>query len=117
MLLLYAFILVAQDLYHTIFFSDKEHQIVSPEGESTAPASQASDHSDLPPKGVIGVPPNAPPQGPQEQRKTSAALNAQVPLHSAGQSLKEPRGRGGGTGVIIGDQPPLDVDALLKKRG
>ena len=25
----------------------------------------------------------------------------------------EPRGRGGGTGLLVGDQPPLDVDALL----
>lgn len=32
-----------------------------------------------------------------------------------GQAAHEPRGRGGGTGVIIGDQPPLDVDALLRR--
>ena len=28
----------------------------------------------------------------------------------------EPRGRGGGTGLLVGDQPPLDVDALLSMR-
>jgi hypothetical protein len=33
-----------------------------------------------------------------------------------GQQLPpEPRGRGGGTGLIVGDQPPLDVDALLMR--
>ena len=39
-----------------------------------------------------------------------------IPRRVVGPTSKEPRGRGGGTGVIIGDQPPLDVDALLRTK-
>nr|XP_040575914.1 protein still life, isoform SIF type 1-like isoform X14 [Lepeophtheirus salmonis] len=65
---------------------------VSPDGDSTtAPTSQGSERSD--------------------QATVAAAAAAAV---KAQQSLKQLSARGGGTGVIIGNQPALDVDALLR---
>eukprot|EP00095_Tigriopus_kingsejongensis_P000341 maker-scaffold194_size270518-snap-gene-1.24 protein:Tk00341 transcript:maker-scaffold194_size270518-snap-gene-1.24-mRNA-1 annotation:"protein still isoform sif type 1" len=75
-------------------------QAVSPEGDSTAPPSQASERSDVPPTLVTSASRRIAPIQPQSK----------IPA-------KEPRGRGGGTGAIVGDQPPLDVDALLNKSG
>lgn len=112
-----------------LFFADKE-QAVSPEGDSTAPPSQASERSDLPHNSK----PRGGPKQPQQQTanttvtrpqqhqppRTAAAGAPQSkpgvgPAGGGVVSQSEPRGRGGGTGVIIGDQPPLDVDALLRR--
>eukprot|EP00094_Tigriopus_californicus_P010510 TCALIF_10138-PA protein Name:"Similar to sif Protein still life, isoform SIF type 1 (Drosophila melanogaster)" AED:0.33 eAED:0.37 QI:0/0/0/0.63/1/1/19/0/1332 len=76
-------------------------QAISPEGDSTAPPSQASERSEAPPTMV-----------------TTASARRITPIQPQIKGVsKEPRGRGGGTGAIIGDQPPLDVDALLNKGG
>jgi T-lymphoma invasion and metastasis-inducing protein 1 len=78
--------------------SDKDQPALSPDGDSTAPPSQCSDQ---PPQSSVVPPP--------------------VPLHRVvapavqQQARPEPRGRGGGTGCLVGDQPPLDVDALLRR--
>lgn len=76
-------------------------QAISPEGDSTAPPSQASERSEAPTTMV-----------------TTASARRITPIQPQVKGVsKEPRGRGGGTGAIIGDQPPLDVDALLNKGG
>ncbi len=85
---------------------DRHHQAISPEGDSTAPPSQASERSDLPRRSNNASAPAA---------KTATPATVK-PSAAAATSKPEPRGRGGGTGVLVGDQPPLDVDALLQRQ-
>ncbi len=123
-------------MYGAYFSVADKEQAVSPEGDSTAPPSQASEHSHhghaanpnnpaaanaasspaVPPHKTNVITTRAQHHSPPTAAATASSTAPPPPTTTASAAASvEPRGRGGGTGVIIGDQPPLDVDALLRR--